>query len=261
MEDQEHSMPDISDIDRFRGEPPFFGTLYDLGELIDVANRCIERVQGSTSPRSMVVETWLLVDYCIRELLLSAFDLKPFNHDECDLRYDFLPASFWECTRKLQRILKVHKGVKPRPPKEVKSVGMTLGFMRFFQNYDSNAFDQLSKAQQAYLKKYHPDLPESYALQVSADSYRLPVALVPRRYISEGWLEVVQRLSDASWFDKAERLNDARNLAAHRYEEEKILSRLGISGPDAVEHARRYCLEMIEQLVGIVLKSEVADND
>ena len=237
------------DFDRVSNVPMLFGSIDDYEEFVQVANECIQGVQASTSPREMVLETWLLVDYCVRELLLFAFDLKRFNNDDFDLRYEFLPKSFLDCLRALRAIYKVHRNV--RPPKQVHTLTMTGDFMAFFADYDKSAFTQLGKAQRAYLEKYHPDLATSHLLEMQSDR---------RGYVSENWLKAVEHLSE-KWFTKAERLNRVRNIAAHTHNQDRILSQFGFSGQQAIEHTKTHCLTIIRELIGIIPKSEVAGGD
>lgn len=144
------------DFNLFYRDPPFIGNVKDWREFLGVAEECVRRVQISTSPREMVLETWLLVDYCVRELLLSAFDLQRFNLEDFDLGYEYLPKSFQECLRILRAVYKAYRDLKP--PKQPEWMTMTGRFMTFLNDYNHETFDQLVEAEKAYVEKYHPEL-------------------------------------------------------------------------------------------------------
>jgi hypothetical protein len=83
-------------------------------------------------------------------------------------------------------------------------------------------------------------------------AYRIRYRSVPR-----GWLEVADQVDD-SWTDRANRLNNARNLAAHRHDEKRIAAKLGISGENKHERVRAERLQLVDSLLGVSVPSEQA---
>jgi len=84
-----NAMGNIWDIDR--DDIIFFGNVHDLTDLHAVFTHCIEILNTSKSPREMVLETWLTLDFALRQFLLSGFELTRFCDEDFDLRYVLLP--------------------------------------------------------------------------------------------------------------------------------------------------------------------------
>ena len=72
---------------------PFWGRIDQLQKLSDLVGRCVETVTESESPRDMVLETWLVLDYAVRDLVVSGYGLYKFCQEDFDLRYILLPKS------------------------------------------------------------------------------------------------------------------------------------------------------------------------
>ena len=81
---------------------PFWGRIEQLEKLSALASHCLETVNKSESPREMVLETWLVLDYAVRDLIVNSYGLYKFCQEDFDLRYELLPQSF----RALLRFLK-----------------------------------------------------------------------------------------------------------------------------------------------------------
>lgn len=64
---------------------PFWGRIDQLEKLSDIASRCLETVTKSESPREMVLETWLVLDYAVRDLIVSGYGLYKFCQEDFDL--------------------------------------------------------------------------------------------------------------------------------------------------------------------------------
>jgi len=217
--------------------PSFLFNLDQIKEFLGVAEKVVARIRKSKSPREMVMETWLLIDYRIRELLLDAFDLLPYNNEAFDLRYEFLPQSFRGCLTALQKLKKAHLS---RRPLAQRAWTISGGFVLFIaEEYDKELFHQIEKAERAYYRKLYP---------ITGPP---PIKYDPNYYVDKRWLEVVNHLPE-SWFKKAKQLNDARNIAAHTFDEYKILSRFGIKGHLTIQLTRKFCLKLITEIVGII---------
>lgn len=117
------------------------------------------------------------------------------------------------------------------------------------------------EVEQEYYREYAPGL-------VRKGSIEQPVALanlvttagvnrVEYSRISIGWLTAVSRI-DPDWLKSVNRLNLARNFAAHSYDSEEILKRMGYSGPEAISHLREECLALLKNLIGVT--KAVADS-
>ena len=73
--------------DEDREDVLFYGNVYDLEELRSLLDNCLEVLKTSGSAREMVLETWLALDFAIRQFLLAGFDLSRFCDEEFDLKY------------------------------------------------------------------------------------------------------------------------------------------------------------------------------
>lgn len=49
----------------------FTGSAFDVEEFIGIAEKCVSLVHEATSVRLIVLETWLFVDYSMRQVLMS----------------------------------------------------------------------------------------------------------------------------------------------------------------------------------------------
>jgi len=239
----------------------FYGSVVKLEELVSRAKRCSGEVEGSNNVRVIVLETWLFVDFCIRELLMSGLGLNGLNVDAFDLRFHLLPNSFSECIKLVERLKKTHSGL-PRDPQE-KAIKLPIDFFFLLKRQHSGFLDQLLDIEQEYYRKYAPELTKRDPLE---EALKLDTTVTcedpePVEYsrIPKGWLEAVGRI-DQTWIKTAYRLNEARNYAAHSYDSERILQRMGYSGADAVAHLKDECITLLWKLTGITKAMEEGDK-
>lgn len=239
----------------------FYGSLVKLERLVSLAKRCIDEVEGSNNVRLIVLETWLFVDFCIRELLMSGLGLNGLNVDAFDLRFHLLPKSFSECIKLVKKLKKTHSGL-PRDPQE-EAIKLPVQFFFFLKRQHSGFLDQLLDIEQEYFRKYAPELarrdPLEEALKLATTVTWEDPEPVQYSRIPEGWLEAVGRI-DQTWINSVYRLNEARNYAAHSYDSERILQRMGYSGADAVAHLKDECIALLRKLIGITKAMEEGDK-
>jgi hypothetical protein len=243
----------------------FYGSPKKLVELALLASRCIEEVERSDNVRLIVLETWLFIDFCIRQILISGLDLNEINVDCCDLRIHLLPRSFRGCIHLIVRLRDVHSAL-PRDPSdmEVRLPGL---YLLFIKKEFPKLFTKLLEVEQQYYRRYAPELvktgpfglPKYKTLAIYTSK---PEVQVEYSNISVGWLNAVVQI-DKEWIKAANRLNEARNFAAHSYDASAILSRMGYSGPNSVSHLKDECIELLKKLIGISksIESEGDRND
>lgn len=228
----------------------FYGSPLRLKELVKLAEKCIGEVEGSNNVRLIVLETWLFIDFCIRELLMSGLGLNRVNIDACDLRYQLLPISFVRCIGLIEKLKKTHSGL-PQDPNE-SAIELPIHFMFFIKKYYSNFLNQLLDIKEEYYTKHMPEL-------VTKKYNPLEVEIIPApvQYsrIPKGWIKAVERI-DKDWIKSANRLNDARNYAAHSYDSKKILQRMNCSGMSPVEHLKDECVKLLRNLIGVAMATE-----
>jgi len=249
--DKEQFLDWDSDIIKVKTELLFYGSVLELEEYLNTAENCLAAVRNSTNIRLIVLETWLFLDYSIRLLLMGAFSLGKYNHEEYDLRYNLLPRSFEACLTLLLKLKKTNKELLPNP--ENNRILFPMRFLLFLKKEHKDFLEKLIEKEKEYYQKNFPLL--------SKENNKITVSSVPNikivsnnyRRISDTWLEAVAGI-DEEWSNKATKLNGARNLAAHSYDVQKIAARLGYTGKRASELVTTHCMELLEQMIGIVSK-------
>ncbi|MBA7477765.1 hypothetical protein ES707_13179 [subsurface metagenome] len=223
----------------------FYGSPLKFGELVKLAGKCIGEVEGSNNIRLIVLETWLFIDFCIRELLMSGLGLNSVNIDTCDLRSQLLPISFSRCIELIEKLKKTHSGL-PQDP-DVKAIKLPPCFIFFTKKHYPNFLSKLLDIEKEYYSKHVPEL-------VTKKYNPLEVETIPSSVqysrIPEGWIKAVERI-DQDWIKSANRLNNARNQAAHSYDSKKILQRMGYSGTSAVAHLKDECVKLLRNIIGL----------
>lgn len=238
----------------FSEDTLFYGSALKLTELVKLAEKCIREVEGSNNVRLIVLETWLFIDFCIRELLMSGLDLNKVNIDTCDLRYLILPNSFRRCIELIEKLKKTHSGL-PQDPDE-SAIKLPIHFMFFIKKHYPNFLNQLLDIEEEYYTKHVPEL-------VTKKYNPLEVEIIPApvQYsrIPKGWIKAAERI-DQDWIKSAKRLNDARNYAAHSYDSKKILQRMDCSGTSAVAHLKDRCVKLLRNLIGVAMATEEGEK-
>ena len=231
---------------------PFWGRIEQLKKLSALASHCLETVTKSESPREMVLETWLVLDYAVRDLIVNGYGLYRFCQEDFDLRYELLPQSFRALLRFLKDTVSYQSSLTQEPspsdhyPPYIRS---SYGFLKYLAENHGDIRKRLKEIEAEYFAKQYPELAEQVK-QGWQSFYHNPreerIGRVP-----SGWLNVVSNL-DEDWFDHAEKLNKARNKAAHSHNLSAIAKIFGITGPRTVDLVRNECQKLLNKLLGIV---------
>lgn len=232
---------------------PFWGTVGQLEKLSELVGHCVETVTQSSSPREMVLETWLAVDYAVRDLIVGGYQLARFCQEGFDLRYILLPKSFEELLRLLEQTVSFQTGLGPEPPITPDDypsyIRSTYDFLKYLAENHGDINERLKEIEAEYFAKRHPELAEQIKQGYKFCFIRKERTL---ERLPSGWVQVVNNLGD-DWFSLARQLNNARNKAAHSYDSSAIAKAFGIAGPQAVDMVRSKCLELLKKLLGISL--------
>lgn len=227
---------------QFYIDSPFIGTHSEIEETLKVVYECIGEIQKSSSIRHIVIETWLVIDYFIRDALGQAFGFNKFNTEEYDLRQKVLPISFDTCLDVFEELLKIQRSL-PKNPQENELV-MPGGFWSYMVEEDNKLFQDFLEFLNRYYLKFHPELME----------YRNEQKLIQKEekkfQANSAWLDTYEIINE-DWIKKARKINKARNSAAHSHDQNKILKQLGINGSNAFVLAKDECLKLIERLLGV----------
>lgn len=232
----------------------FYGSGSKLTELVKLAEKCIREVEGSNNVRLIILETWLFIDFFVRELLMSGLDLNKVNIDVCDLRYLIIPNSFQRCIELINKLKKTHS-VLPQDPNE-SAIKLPICFISFIKKHYPNFLNKLFDIQEKYYAKYVPEL-----VTKKYNPLEVKTIPVPAQYsrIPKEWIKAVERI-DQDWIKSAIRLNNARNQAAHSYDSKKILRYMGYSGTSAVKHLKDECVKLLGNLIGVVMEIKEDKN-
>ena len=249
MEPKDDEKMELDGIE-FSEDLLFYGSPLKLGELAKLAEKCIGEVEGSNNVRLIILETWLFIDFCIRELLMSGLDLNRVNIDACDLRFQLLPISFCRCIELIEKLKKTHSGL-PQDPHE-KGIRLPLCFLSFTKKHYPDFFNQLLDIEEEYYTKHVPELVTKKYNPLEVETIPAPVQY---SRISKGWIKAVERINQA-WIKSANRLNGARNYAAHSYDSKKILQRMNCSGTSAVADLKDECVKLLRNLIGVAKVAE-----
>lgn len=249
MEPKDDEKMELDGIE-FSEDVLFYGSPLKLGELVKLAGKCIGEVEGSNNVRLIVLETWIFIDFCIRELLMSGLDLNRVNIDACDLRYHILPNSFHRCIELIKKLKKTHSGL-PQDPHQ-KGIRLPLCFLSFIKKHYPDFYDQLRDIEEEYYTKHVPEL-----VTKKYNPLEVKITPAPVQYsrISKEWIKAVERI-DKNWIKSVYRLNDARNCAAHSYDSKKILQCMNCSGMSPVEHLKDECIKLLHTLIGVAKATE-----
>lgn len=213
---------------------PFY---YTIEERLSLSNRLRESFDGikkSTHPRIMILETWLIVDFTIRHLIKSGLGIYRYIDDEIS----FLPASTAECIKILKKLIDSQK-TKPAYPVEAAMIFSSEFFKKIHE--DEELMRKLSLLEDDYYKKYFPNY----------DKVTIPVNKEDSAYrqVDPNWIFVVSKI-DENWYAIANRINTARNKAAHLFDDEPMYDALGLKGKDKIIQVRKFCIKALNQLIG-----------
>ena len=220
MFDYNNSLPNYLDLPDF----------VDFAEQID---RTINLISINDQPRTIVLETWLIIDFSLRHILRHGLEIHKF----CDDNFDFLPQGFRNCCHLLKTFIK-RQNEKPINP----SKGM-IQLPEVFNNKllkDKPFFEKFIKYESEYCEEVGGSLIANIG-QLNDSKYR---------NVNEHWLESVNKIND-EWYTKAEKLNKVRNKAAHSYDIKGIYQELGITGNKQIDRLKEYCVKTIKDLVGL----------
>ena len=223
-------------------------TLRDLDQIIDYLDKSISLIKHTDNPRTIVLESWLIVDYIVRHNILDGLDLLRHGYDGYDVHEHLLPKSHEECLKLLESLLvDQRKSIPdPAPPR----LEMTGGLAGYLAIHEKDLFEKIFKIDYEYASREYPNLDcnSPYNRGYSRSAMNLPI-----RTVSEEWLKALEHV-DKEWFNNARRLNVTRNKAAHTFDEKPIYLSFGINGKNKLEILRKKCIALLEAITGIKVK-------
>ena len=225
----------------------FFGNVYDLTALHNLLTNCIEILNKSTSPREMVLETWLTLDFALRQFLLSGFELTRFCDEDFDLGYVLLPNSFSGLIVLFEKTIKYNSKFPLEPV--TSTTDKTGGFKSSYEfwNYIKDKYPELYSKIGEVTEEYRT---EKSRLSMLTNK-PLTMEIKPKiERMNLGWREIASKFG-SPWIRKAKQLNRARNKATHSYDVNDIGLAFGLRGANLTEKIRKKCLSLLNVLLGV----------
>lgn len=241
----DESLVDLKGVN-FSAAALFYGSAPMLEDLARLASDSIEAIRNSDNPRLVVLESWLLLDYALREFLMAGLSLHRYSTTAFDLRYELLPRGFTACVELVEGLRKAYN---PRPPDPgTGGVSSSAHFWLFLSREHPQFFARLGELEEEYFQEHHAG--QSRESHLLARAMRPPTGHDEYCELPEAWVRVAEKL-DSDWFAGARRLNNARNLAAHSHDRDAILRAFGLTGPNALDQLKKQCKQLILNLVGV----------
>lgn len=95
-----------------RTDTPIYTTVPGLEKYIELLKYSVKNIETLDNPRILILETWLILDYSVRDLIIGGLDLNKHCYEGLDLRYILLPHSFLECLSILRKVIKKQRSLE-----------------------------------------------------------------------------------------------------------------------------------------------------
>jgi hypothetical protein len=230
---------------------PLYTTLEGFEIYKKLVKETKDIINNTDNPRIIVIQTWIIIDFCIRDTLITGLHLSDFIVEDLDLRYSLLPQRFDNCIELIKKIEKVQKKLKERSPDQY--LGWSLTFLDFIKEYDPFFYSKLLEYEQNYYKKYHPEcINEPGRIFIPNPEYNIVTnKKINYRSVDKDWLKSVEKITD-DWIKKAKKINEVRNSAAHAYDHKIIYKKLGLKGNKKLLRLKSFCNNMLNDLLDFV---------
>ena len=228
-----------------------FFSLKDYDLVIDQFNDSIELIKTAKSPRTIIIESWSIVDYAIRHIICYLLGLLEHGSGSFSVHYELLPRSFRESVDMLKKILSEQRrrDNDPAPPR----IDIPGHFRSYLLKIDKGLFDKLLKMEYEFIKDNHPEYdPNTIWMKGHSRMFRDE----PCKTVD---LEDLERISfiDDNWFSAVEKINKARNISAHRVGFAQVYRVFGLHSTANVDRLRQSVLSTLDQ---IIVKSKIQEN-
>lgn len=223
------------------GEPRT--SLYEQMEFNGSVERVFSLIAESENPRVIVLETWLIIDYAIRQLLFYGLKLNEYRTSH----FKPLSDSFEKNLELLFKLVEEQRQLLPQP------IDYTLYLPKdFFMFCYQNHPIEFKTMQELEYKFYEWIMSRNLVVRQSGDMSKF-------RFVSDEWMEVAKAV-DQEWKAAAKRLNRARNCAAHSFDANELFKVLEFNGSEGAKLSllKKECSNILSFLLGIKAGSDVA---
>lgn len=230
------------------GKNPLYTTLEGFEIFEKLVKETKDIIDDNDNPRIIVIQTWLIIDFSIREILITGLHLSDFNVDDLDLRDDLLPWPFEQCIELLEKIQETQKSLNAKSVDHC--LRWSFEFLKFIKKDNPEFYARLMKYEQDYYKKCHPECVEKPgSVYMPNPNYDIITnKKISYRSVTDGWLEAVEKIDD-EWKKTARRINRARNKAAHSFDSDVIYKELGLNGKDKLVRLKQECKKILDDLL------------
>jgi hypothetical protein len=205
-------------------------------------------IDDNDNSRIIVIQTWLIIDFCIREILITGLNLSDFVIDDLDLRDYLLPRAFDSRMKLIKKIKRTQKSLKAKSfdPR----IGWPFRFLKLMKEDNPEFYSKLMKYEQDYYKKFHPECVEKPGsiYMPNLDYDIITNKKINYRSVTDEWLEAAEKIDD-DWIKMAKRINRARNKAAHSFDCDIIYETLDLKGKDKLLRLKEECKKILNDLL------------
>ena len=238
-----------------------FGTSDPFPEYISFIKNSIKQIITSQNPRLLILESWLLLDYSIRQLIIWGIGAYESSNRNFDLRNELLPISFKACIDFLGKYITYQQGLPIDPNSNL--LKLPLSFSKFiYWDIEPEETIIINKIIDRYNMKMNPSMDPIYLRSKKEEDIhtltipknKKPIQKTPKyRTVSPNWMKTASCL-DESWFKQIRKINNARNRAAHSYNEGGIYSIFALKGKNKFERLKEVCIDSVEKLLAIKIE-------
>jgi hypothetical protein len=245
---------------KFSDKTPGVFKVNQLDERNNFISKKIEEIENNNNPRTIIMETWFIVDWLLRQLIISGINCLDLKSTKFHPHYDLLPNSFRECVDCLKNLISSQKILPSQVERKIKdSLRGSEELWLYIQDVSPDTFEKIGKLENEFNRKKY-NIPEDKDFVMIDDitvneTGGIKVNETIYRFVSDDWLTSISFIND-NWFNKAVKLNKARNEAAHAFDEGDIFMPFGINGNNKIEKLRSECLSLLLTVAGLINKEK-----
>jgi len=225
--------------------PGIFSTK-QFEELEIFISKKTKEIKSSNSPRLIILESWFIVDWFIRQFIISGINCFDLMSEKFNPHYQLLPNSFRECIEVLQELIESQKKLELRPLPYDQGFSGSLEFWDFIKQRSPDTYKKINDLTYKFQREKY-NIPKKIKFVVGVE---LNPSKKSYRFVTDEWLSDISKI-DKNWINAALKLNKARNNAAHSLEEDNLYDSFGIKGKNKIERLRNECLILLQTIVGL----------
>lgn len=229
----------------FSDKTPGIFSVNQLDEIDTFVSIKTKEIEESKNPRLIILETWFIVDWLVRQLIISGINCLDLKTDEYTPHYQLLPNSFRESVDCLKKLIDNQNRLQPKPINNKACLRGSIELWEYIKKESPNTFKKIGELEKEFQRSKY-NIPRDSEFYIGDKVFEKG----KYRFVSEEWLLSVSKI-DTKWFEKAEKLNNARNLAAHAFDECNLFKPFGIKGQNKINKLRNECLNLLSIIAGL----------